>query len=166
MKEKELRVLVVYYSFEGNPKLIAEAIAEETDCRILKLDVEKPIVNISTKYVVGGKQVILKEKPKLMPYNFDAENYDLLFIGTPVWAWNYSPALRTFFSENMIQNKKIALFSCNGGDSGKTFENMKKVLRNNEFLSEIQFYEPITVNKQKNIDLARSWAEKVVLSME
>lgn len=156
----------MYYSFEGNTKLIAEAIAEETVCGILKLDVEKPIINVSTKYVVGGKQVILKEKPKLMPYNFDAKNYDLLFIGTPVWAWSYSPALRTFFSENIIQNKKIALFSCNGGDNGKTFENMKKALRNNEFLSEIQFYEPMTVNKQKNIDLAKSWAEKVVLSME
>lgn len=165
MEVKDLRILVVYYSFESNTKLIAESIAEETGSDILELEVVKPISNDTTKYVAGGKQVVLKEKPKLIPYDFKPENYDILFIGTPVWAWSYTPALRTFFSKNIIKNKKIALFSCNGGDNGKTFENMKKALPNNEFLGELQFYEPLTTGKQKNIDLAKTWARKLVSSM-
>lgn len=166
MKEKELQILVVYYSFEGNTKLIAQSIAEETGSDILKLDVVKPISNDATKYVMGGKQVVLKEKPKLIKYDFKPENYDALFIGTPVWAWNYVPALRTFFAKHNIKNKKIALFSCNGGDNGKTFENMKKALPNNEFLGEIQFYEPRTTDKEGSIRTAKSWARKLVSSIE
>lgn len=165
MEGKDLRILVVYYSFEGNTKLIAQSITDEIGSDILELDVVKPISNDTTKYVVGGKQVVLKEKPRLIPYDFKPENYDILFIGTPVWAWSYTPALRTFFAKNIIQNKKIALFSCNGGDNGKTFENIKKALQNNESLGEIQFYEPLNTNKQKNIDLAKSWARKLVSSM-
>lgn len=161
----DLRTLVVYYSFEGNTKLMAQSIAKEIGGDMLELNVVKPIANDAVKYVAGGKQVILKEKPKLIPYDFKPENYDILFIGTPVWAWSYTPALRTFFEKNIIQNKKIALFSCNGGDNGKTFENMKKVLKNNEFLGEMQFYEPLTTNQQASVDLARSWAEKMVSSM-
>lgn len=165
MKENNLRILVVYYSFEGNTKLIAESMAKETGSDILKLEVVKPISNDATKYIVGGKQAILKEKPKLMPYEFKAENYDVLFIGTPIWAWNYTPALRTFFAENSIKNKKIALFSCCGSSNGKTFENIKKVLKDNEFLGEIQFFEPLKTKTEENIELAKSWAKKMIESI-
>jgi len=165
MKGNNLRILVVYYSFEGNTKLIAESIAKEIDSDILKLEVVKPISNDKTKYMAGGKQVILKEKPKLIPYEFKAENYDVLFVGTPVWAWNYAPALRTFFKENNIKNKKIALFSCNGGSNGKTFENMKKALEGNEFLGEIEFLEPFNTKREESIELAKSWMRRMIASI-
>lgn len=61
MKGKNLRILVVYYSFEGNTELIAESIAKEINSDILKLEVVKPISNDSSKYLVGGKQVLIKE---------------------------------------------------------------------------------------------------------
>ena len=32
----------------------------------------------------------------------------MIFIGTPVWAWSFAPALNTFFAENKITDKKIA----------------------------------------------------------
>ena len=165
MKEKDLRILVVYYSFEGNTKLISESIAEEMDSDILKLEVVKPISNDVTKYIVGGKQVILREKPKLITYEFKPENYDVLFIGTPIWAWNYAPALRTFFEENSVKNKKIALFSCEGSSNGKIFENMKKNLEGNEFLGEIEFFEPLNTNRERSIELAKSWAKKMIASI-
>lgn len=165
MKENNLRIIVVYYSFEGNTKLIAESIAKEIDSDILNLEVVKPISNDKTKYIAGGKQVILKEKPKLIPYEFKAENYDVLFVGTPVWAWNYAPALRTFFEENSIKNKKIALFSCNGGSNGKTFENMKKALKGNEFLGEIEFLEPLNTKREESIELAKSWMRRMIVSI-
>lgn len=165
MKGKNLRILVVYYSFEGNTELIAESIAKEINSDILKLEVVKPISNDSSKYLMGGKQVLLKEKPKLMPYEFKAENYDVLFIGTPIWAWNYTPALRTFFVENTIKNKKIALFSCNGGSNGKTFENIKNAIKDNEFFGEIQFLQPLSTGREENIKRVKSWARKIVVSI-
>lgn len=163
MKRNNLRSLVVYYSFEGSTKLIAESIAKEIDSDILTLEVQKPISNDITKYIIGSKQVVLREKPKLIPYEFKSENYDILFIGTPVWAWDYAPALRTFFEENSIKNKKIALFDCMSSSDGKTLENMKKALEGNEFLGEIKFYERLNRNikKEKKVELAKLWVRKI-----
>ncbi|MDR3595626.1 flavodoxin [Clostridium sp.] len=164
MEGNDLRILIVYYSLEGNVKLIAESIAEEIHSDTLKLEVEKPIPIDNKKYFVGGKQAMFKEKPKLIPYEFNAENYDVLFIGTPVWAWTYAPAIRTFFEENSVKNKKIALFSCNEGGNGKTFEKMKKALEGNEFLGEIEFFAPLKGKREESVELAKSWAREMIIS--
>ncbi|AGK99595.1 hypothetical protein [Clostridium pasteurianum] len=41
MKGNDLQIVVLYYSFEGHTKLIAEFITEEIDSNILKLEVVK-----------------------------------------------------------------------------------------------------------------------------
>ena len=42
----------------------------------------------------------MAETPKLMPYIFEAEQYDQIVIGFPVWAGNVAPPVRTFAIEN------------------------------------------------------------------
>jgi flavodoxin len=110
------KVLVVYYSFEGNTRFIAEAIAKELGADIQEL---KPVKDLKSKgfskYVWGGRQVVTKKMPKLLPLEKKPEDYDAIFIGTPVWAYTFAPALRTFFAEHPLKGKKIALFMCHGG---------------------------------------------------
>ena len=98
---------------------------------------------------------MMKEKPKLMPLDKNPTDYDIIFIGTPVWVWNYAPPLRSFFSQIKLNSKKIALFCTNGGQRGKTFENMKKEIKNNEFIGEIDFFEPLKGNKKEKVECAK-----------
>ncbi|MFC0904698.1 flavodoxin family protein [Clostridium sp. MT-14] len=158
----ENKILVVYYSLEGNTKLIAEAISKVVSSDILQIKPKKDINPKSKmRYLIGGKKSITKEKPELLSYDVKAENYDVLFIGTPVWAGNFAPAMRSFFASTNLKHKKIALFSCNGGGNGKTFENMKSELQGNEFLGEIEFKNPLKNDTEKNIEKAKKWAEDV-----
>ncbi|CAB1245582.1 Flavodoxin [Clostridiaceae bacterium BL-3] len=158
----ENKVLVVYYSLEGNTKLIAEAISKAVSGDILQIKPKKDINPKSKmRYLIGGKKSITKEKPELLPYDIKAEDYDVLFIGTPVWAGNFAPAMRSFFAGTNLKHKKIALFSCNGGGNGKTFENMKSELQGNEFLGEIEFKNPLKNDPEKNVEKAKKWAEDV-----
>lgn len=93
----ESKILVVYYSLEGNTKLIAETISNEVSADILEVKPKKDIEPHSKiKYLIGGKQAITKEKPELVHYDVNIENYEILFIGTPVWAWTFAPAIRSF----------------------------------------------------------------------
>ena len=111
----ENKILVVYYSLEGNTKLIAEAVSKAVSGDILQIKPEKDINPKSKmRYLIGGKKSITKEKPELMPYDVKAEDYDVLFIGTPVWAGNFTPAIRSFFAKTNLKSKKIALFNCSG----------------------------------------------------
>lgn len=163
MTDNKSKILVVYYSLEGNTKMIANSIAATADGSILELVPTKNIKpNGFTKFLKGGKQVVTKDIPELMPNAIKPEEFDILFIGTPVWAWTFAPALRAFFTNNSLKGKKIALFSCNGGSNGKTFENMKEKLEGNEFLGEIEFFEPLKNDKEKNIELAEKWTAEML----
>ena len=90
--------LVVYYSLEGSTKLIAD-IATALGADLLELKPVKEEINPKSflKFFWGGRQVVLKKIPELVPYERDIGKYDLIVIGTPVWAFNYAPPIRLTF---------------------------------------------------------------------
>ncbi|MEG1257299.1 flavodoxin [Clostridium sp.] len=160
--------LVIYYSLDGNSKLIGEEIKNTLNCDILEL---KPIKNLKpnsfklSKYFWGGKQVLMNETPKLNPYTIDLSKYDILFIGSPIWAGTYAPALKTFFSENEIAGKNIGLFCCHGGGSSKKiFENFENKLKfSNTILGKIEFQDPLTRSKEESKLRASEWVNSLNL---
>ncbi|MFA6529068.1 MAG: flavodoxin [Candidatus Gracilibacteria bacterium] len=93
-----MRKLVVFYSFEGSTKLLAKAIAETIEADILELKPKKETVKSHgfAKYFWGGKQVLFKQKPVLEKFDKNPDDYDVIFLGTPVWSWTYTPAMRSF----------------------------------------------------------------------
>lgn len=123
-----MKTAVVYFSLEGNTKLVAEKIAERLSADIIELKCVKayPTGKVS-KFVWGGKSVTFGEKPELLPYNFNADDYDAVILGAPVWASKYAPPLKTFLSENDISGKKLGFFvCCAGGKTDKCFALMKQ----------------------------------------
>jgi len=62
------------------------------------------------KYFRGGKQIMMKETPKLKPYHIELDTYETIYLGTPVWAFTYTPAIRSFLKQTHLHNKKIILF--------------------------------------------------------
>lgn len=159
-----MKILVVYYSFDGNTRFIAEEIAKIAGGDLLGLQVksaQEPKHNFM-KYLWGGKQVFQKLEPELVPFNCDVSAYDLMFIGTPVWAWTYAPALNSFFSRFPFTGKKVALFCCSGGQPRKTLEKMRDRLGGNECLGNIHFREPLRFGKDAAAAQAREWATLIV----
>ena len=159
-------ILVVYYSFEGNTQLIAETIAIAVSADILRLEVAKERKSHGFgKYLWGGRQVVMKSKPALKPMDKNPADYDVLYLGTPVWAYTFSPAMRSFFSAVKLDGKKIALFCSCGGDRRKTFEHMRARLQGNEILGEFEAVEPIhqatEAQKQKAIDWAKAMLSNI-----
>jgi flavodoxin len=158
-----MKTLLVYYSLEGNTKLIADSISEEVHCDVLSLNPTKKVPTKGfLKFVLGGKQVVLKEKPELQAYNKDFSSYDLIIMGSPVWAGSYASAFNTFFSEVSIQNKKIALFGCYAGNEGKIFDAFKSQLGENEVIGQIGFKDPLKNDSKKNIDNAKQWIRNIM----
>lgn len=144
------RILVLYYSYEGNTEFVAKSIQEQIGADMVRLEVldQKDRKGLS-KYLWGGSQVVMGSTPKLKEINVNPNDYDLIFLGSPVWASSYAPAFNTFFNENgSIESKDIILFCCHAGGGGnKAFSKVKKRLKNNDFLAEIAF-----VNPRKNLD--------------
>jgi flavodoxin len=155
-----MKKLVVYYSFEGNTAFIAKGIADSVGADLLELKLKSdPGHKGFMKYVWGGGQVMKREKPELYAIEKNPCDYDVIFIGTPVWAFTYAPALATFFSITKLKGKKIALFCCSGGGKGKTLEKMKAALEGNDFIGETDFIEPLKRNADQALEKAKQWAK-------
>ena len=138
-----MKTAVIFYSFEGHSARIAENIkaAANADIYEIKTTDTKKRTGFS-KYVWGGGQVVRGKKPPILPLQFDPGAYDLIILGTPVWAGSPAPALLSFLDKTAIKGKKIALFCCHGGGKGKVFEKLKARLPGNNFAGEIDFQFP------------------------
>ncbi|HII95832.1 MAG TPA: hypothetical protein HA367_08920 [Candidatus Methanofastidiosum sp.] len=120
-----MKTLVVYYSRSGNTKKIAEEISNKMNC-----DIEEIIDNKNRKGIIGwlksGRDARSKKLTTIKEMRKDIGKYDLVVIGTPIWAALMAPAVRTFINENKGEFKNVAFF-CTCGSSGdvKTFEDME-----------------------------------------
>jgi flavodoxin len=111
-----MKTLVVYYSRTGNTKMIAETISESLDCDIEEIvDKEKRggiIGYLKSGYEASRNKLSIIEDPI-----HDLSKYDLLIVGTPVWAGKMSVPLRTYLHKNMEKIPLLACF-CTAGRSG------------------------------------------------
>lgn len=113
-----MKALVIYYSRSGNTRKVAEAIAEA-----LRADVEVELEEIvDTKkrkgvfgFIVAGKDAALKRTTTIEPIKADLSSYDLVVIGTPVWAGTVASPVRTFLSKHGSNVKQSAFFCTTGG---------------------------------------------------
>jgi len=148
-----MKKLIVYYSLEGNTELIAGKIQKYLEADVIRLIPKKEYPKGDfKKYFWGGKSVTFGEKPKLVDDSFVADDYDIIIIGTPIWAGTFSPPIKTFLADNKISGKDIYLFTCSlGGTSEKCFQKIKGILKDNQIVDSIDFIEP-SKNKNDNID--------------
>ena len=153
-----MSVLVVYFSFEGNTKLIAEKIGETLNADIVELKTSKkyPTEGLG-KYFWGGKSVVFGDKPTLINESIDLSRYETIIIGTPVWAGSFAPPIRSFVNDYKIRNKRIAIFASHGGGGAvKCFAKLKEALPENKFIGETAYVDP--KKNPESIDSAVKWA--------
>ncbi len=118
---KKQKILVVYYSRTGNTKKVALNLAKKINADCEEIIDLKERNRIIIGWLVSGKDATMKKMTEI-EFKKDPSKYDLVIIGTPVWSWTVTPAIRTYLSENKF--KKVAFFCTNGGQFGKTFESL------------------------------------------
>ncbi|WP_353894193.1 NAD(P)H-dependent oxidoreductase [Proteinivorax hydrogeniformans] len=158
------KTLILYYSLDGNCKFVADELANNLEGEVdtLRIEPKKDITGGKFKrYFWGGAQVFMKKEPEIKPINLDLDDYANIIIGTPVWAWTFSPPIRSFLNLYPLTDKKIALYSCHGGQLGKTINDMRNYLQNNTIVSEMDFFEPATKDSEVNKKTIAKWAQKL-----
>ncbi|WP_371802994.1 flavodoxin family protein [Candidatus Lokiarchaeum ossiferum] len=160
--KKKLNTLVVYYSLTNTTKTIAETIQKELSCDILRIKPKKSLnPNGNSKFVWGGMQATMHAKPKIESHNLDLSKYDLIFIGTPVWAWTFTPPIRTFLAENDLHNKNVALWTCAGGSDEKALSRFKKQVKGCNLIDGMKIIQPADNNPESNIKKTIEWVKSI-----
>ena len=157
------KILIVYYSLTGSTRFIAESLKDSMDADLLEL---KPVKELNpdkgTKFMWGGAQSTMKKKPKLEPFEIDPLGYDLVIIGTPVWAWNFTPPVRSFLSMFDLTDKKVALWTCSAGTGNRAMNQFMKALKNSKVIGHNQFQfafkEPLEQELTEYSIRTKAWA--------
>ena len=117
-KSEAPKTLVLYYSLTGNTKVVAEEIANR-----LGADIEEIVcVNPYDTNFQACIQRCMQEReqgviPDIQPVKADLSQYDIIFIGYPVWFGTYAPPVAKSLLNEDLSGKKIVPF-CTFGSGG------------------------------------------------
>ena len=141
-----MKTLFVYYSMSGNLKLVAKELEKNAGVDLLRIYPESAYPKSGAKkFLWGGKSALTGEAPKLQPYIFDADKYDAVILGYPVWAETFSPPIRSFVNENReaLSDKKLGAVACSMGSGGeKSLEKLRKFADIDSWYASISLTEP------------------------
>lgn len=129
---KEKKALIVYFSYTGNTRILAEEIQQSAGGDLFELQPEAPY---STEYKVvesqGKREVESGYQPPLAAKVENLAAYDVVFVGTPIWWYTIAPPVATFLAEPDLAGKTIVPFCTHGGyGAGHSLEDIKKLAPN------------------------------------
>ena len=104
-----MRILVAYYSRTGITETVAKEIAEKLGADLEKIEDTKNRDG-ALRFIVACKDGAMKKSAEIKPTRQDPAEYDLVIIGTPVWANTMTPAVRKYLMDFGKTIKKAATF--------------------------------------------------------
>lgn len=109
------KALVLYYSQTGVTKAVAEEIQAQTGADIYAFDVVDPYTGNFNETI----QRCLAEQgedfvPTLSPIDCDLANYDVIYLGYPIWFGTYAPPVKALLGTVDLSDKTIVPFATFG----------------------------------------------------
>jgi flavodoxin len=118
------RILVVYYSRTGYTRTLAGEIAAAVQCDIERLDDGRDRSGV-WEYLRCAREAIKHRTIEIRPPSYDPSGYDLVVLGTPVWAGHVCSPLRSYLVAHKGRLPEVAFFCTQGGSgSQKVFRDM------------------------------------------
>ena len=115
---KQKKVLVLYYSQTGTTQVVAEELQKQLGADIERIEAVNPYdSDFQATIERSGKERENGEVPELKPIQTKLDDYDIIFIGYPIWFGTYAMPIATLVKENDFAGKTIVPF-CTFGSGG------------------------------------------------
>jgi flavodoxin len=105
---------IIYYSWIGNTKVVAEEIKRFTDFDIHEIEEKKQ--RKPGDIMGAAMSSFLGFQSNIKPMDFSLKKYDNVFLGTPVWAGKTTPAINRFIKKADFNGKKVWVFITKADD--------------------------------------------------
>ncbi len=116
------KVLVVYFSATGTTEGVAEHIANGLNADIYEIIPEEPYTDADLNYKDNNSRSTIEmnaptSRPAISGSVENMEQYDIVFIGYPIW-WGEAPRIVSTFVESYDFSGKTVVPFCTSGGSG------------------------------------------------
>ena len=117
-KEKTPKMLVIYYSQTSNTQGVAKEIATKLGADLEEIvPMELYEGDFQATIERGKKELDEGTYPEIHPIKANVADYDVIFIGYPIWFGTYAPPVFTWLNQVDLSGKKVVPF-CTFGSGG------------------------------------------------
>lgn len=126
---KAKKILVAYYSYGGNTRAVAQAIAAETGGDLFEIVPAKAYPKDHDVVVdQARKEITAGVRPALKADRANAADYDVIFVGSPCWWATIAPPVATFLAGHDFKGRTIIPFMTHEGSRmGHTEADIRKL---------------------------------------
>lgn len=170
-----MKILIAYYSRKGqnyvngsvknlpkgNTKIIAEFIQKNIGGELFEIETVKNYpIDYTECTEVAKVEIQQKTRPELKNYLPSIEEFNVIFLGYPIW-WSIPPmAVATFLEKYDFSGKKIIPFCTHEGSGlGGSVNYLKKICPKAEILNGIAIHGADAKNSEKEV---ANWAKKFI----
>lgn len=120
VEEEAQRTLVVYFSATGTTKAVAEKIAAATGGDLLEIEPVQPYTDADLNWRDSTSRTTiemhdLQFRPEMKSPVTDAADYDVIYLGFPIW-WDLAPTIvNTYLDAAALDGKTVVPFATSGG---------------------------------------------------
>lgn len=121
------KTLILYYSWSGNTKNLAEKIhAQIANSSLKAIETINDIFDADDQYKTNDialDQIQANSFPEIKLGNVDFNNYDLILIGSPVWSGYPATPIKTLLDRMKGYQGEVASFFTSAGANRKAYTN-------------------------------------------
>jgi flavodoxin len=119
LKDMLMKSIIISYSFSGNTRKVAVILAA-----YLKQEYEVHLCDLqaldeSRSFFSRAIRAFKRERGVIQCAAFSLNDYDLVCVGTPVWAFSPASAMNTYLDKcSGLEGKNVILFTTYGSGTG------------------------------------------------
>ena len=156
--------LVAYFSASGVTAKVADMLADAVGADIHEIRPKVPYTKADLNWMnkKSRSSIEMNDKtirPEIAESNVQIDDYDVIFLGFPIW-WYVAPTIiNTFLEKYDFSRKKIILFATSGGSKfGKTVEELKVSVS-----ADTEIIEGKLLNGRQSIASIKTWTDALIL---
>ena len=154
--------LVAYFSASGVTENVAKMLAEAASADLYEIKPKVPYTQADLNWQDENSRSSIEmrdksSRPEMTDDDAHVEDYDVVFVGFPIW-WYVAPTIiNTFLEQYDFAGKTIILFATSGSSGfGKTVENLKCSVSDTTTIKEGKL-----LNGRQSVDSLKSWVNSL-----
>ncbi len=129
------KMLVAYFSASGVTKKVAKKLSDRIGADLFEIEAQKPYTkeDLDWQNSQSRSSVEMRDKssrPAIMKSIENMAQYDVIFLGFPIWWYREPSIIDTFMEAYDFTGKQIIPFATSGGSGiGKVGKNIKALAK-------------------------------------
>jgi DNA-binding transcriptional ArsR family regulator/flavodoxin len=127
-RDRNVRACLIFYSYSGITRGVAEGFRSATGCDLVEVRAKKAYTPLSvfTTGILRSRRMV---SDPVEPEEIDVSGYDLVILGTPVWAGRATPAINGAVKAlKGCEGKTAVVFSTYLNEPGEALANLGRML--------------------------------------